>query len=71
VFRPGWQALSASEEVAWNYVEFEVHYHTLDNEIKIGMHIVGAYPFLFLLLATGQRRETPRRVFEPFLLHAP
>jgi hypothetical protein len=56
-FSTGWQALSGSEEVAWNYVEFEVHYHTLDNEIKIGMHGMVAYPLLTTL--AGQRRYPP------------
>lgn len=31
------QSLAVGEEIAWNYVEFEVVYHSLDNEIKIGM----------------------------------
>lgn len=30
--------LAGSRHIAWNYNEFEIVYHSLDNELKIGRH---------------------------------
>lgn len=38
VFRQCTETRDEQSQIAWNYPEFEVVYHSLDNELKIGQH---------------------------------